>query len=589
MQRLEASEKALSKIFCADYDFAIPDYQRPYAWGKEQAAELLDDLAGVLDRDEGEPYFLGSVVLIKQSGEPWAEVVDGQQRLTTLTVVFAVLAHLAADDETTQELQELIIEPGRKLLGLEAKPRLELRLKDAGFFRKYVQSPGRLDDLLALNDNEMDSDAQRAIQANTKLITAKLRAWEPGRRLALGQLLLQRTYLVVVSTADLTSAYRIFNVLNTRGLDLSPADVFKSQVIGAIDENLRDGYARKWEDAEDDLGRVDFADLFGHIRMIVSKQRAKEGLLKEFPEQVLSVYQPGGTRSFIDDELVPYARAYCEIRDASYGLAESGGDRVNAWFRRMMRLDNNDWWPAALWAMRYHRGDPDFLDGFFRRLERLAASMLVRRVYNTPRVERYTRLLTELDAYGLCAPAFDLDAQEIAETVQLLDGDLYLATRVRMYVLLRLDELLAAEDGPLFPHKRITIEHVLPQNPEPASGWCDQFTPAECTEWTHRIANLVLLNRTKNPQAARHSFTVKKEKYFSGPSGVTTFALTVQVLRCADWTPGILKNRQEDLMSKLSGEWKLGTGTPLTPYGRESCHPSYGSTITVRREEGPSE
>jgi uncharacterized protein DUF262/uncharacterized protein DUF1524 len=559
MQRLEASEKALGKIFCEDYDFQIPDYQRPYAWGKEQAAELLDDLSGALDREEGEPYFLGSVVLIKQPDVPRAQVVDGQQRLTTLTILFAVLAHLAADEDTARELGELIIEPGRKLLELEAKPRLELRPKDAGFFRKYVQSPGRLSDLLTLNDNELDSDAQRAIQANTKLILQNLEEWTAGRRLALGQLLLQRTYLVMVSTADLASAYRIFNVLNTRGLDLSPADVFKSQVIGAIGEDQRDGYARKWEDAEDDVGRGDFADLFGYIRMIVSKQRAKEGLLREFPQQVLSDYQPDGMRRFVDDELVPYARAYCEIRDADYGLAQDGGDRVNAWFRRLVRLDNSDWWPVALWAMRYHRGDPEFLDGFFRRLERLAASMLIRRVYTTPRVERYTRLLAELDDCGLDAPAFDLDAGEIDDTVRLLNGDLYLVTRVRMYVLLRLDELLSAEDGPLFQQKRITIEHVLPQNPRPGSEWCDTFTLAQRAEWTHRLANLLLLNRTKNPQAARYGFATKKEKYFSGPSGVTTFALTVQVLSSSSWTADTLKERQTDLLSKLITGWQLDT------------------------------
>lgn len=564
MQRLEASEKALRKIFCADYDFLIPDYQRPYAWGTAQAAELLDDLSSALDRDEGEPYFLGSIVLIKQPDVPRAEVVDGQQRLTTLTILFAVLAHLAADAETARELRELILEPGKKLLGLEAKPRLELRPKDAGFFRKYVQSSDRLDDLLALNDNELDSDAQRAIQANTALILEKLDGWTPERRLALGQLLLQRTYLVVVSTADLASAYRIFNVLNTRGLDLSPADVFKSQVIGAIGENERDDYARKWEDAEDDLGRADFADLFGYIRMIFSKQRAKEGLLKEFPEQVLTRFRPGGgMRSFVDDELVPYARAYCEIRDASYGLAQTGGDGINAWFRRLVRLDNSDWWPAALWAMRYHRGDPEFLDGFLRRLERLAASMLIRRIYTTPRVERYSKLLTELgDGCGLDASAFDLDAGEIAETVALLDGDLYLATRVRKYVLLRLDEVLAAADGPVFQHKLITIEHVLPQNPEPGSEWCGKFTSVQRAEWTHRLANLVLLNRTKNPEAARFGFGRKKEKYFSGPNGVTTFALTVQVLGTDDWTPDILKGRQIDLLNRLMAEWHLDTKTP---------------------------
>ena len=563
MQRLEASEKALRKIFCADYDFLIPDYQRPYAWGKDQTAELLDDLTMALGRDEGEPYFLGSIVLIKQPDVPRAEVVDGQQRLTTLTLLFAVIAHLTADEETARELRELILEPGKKLLELEAKPRLELRPKDAGFFRKYVQSSERLDDLQALNDNELDSDAQRAIQANTKLIQEKLDGWTPEQRLALGQLLLQRTYLVVVSTADLASAYRIFNVLNTRGLDLSPADVFKSQVIGAISENERDAYARKWEDAEDDLGRADFADLFGHIRMIFNKQRAKEGLLKEFPVQVLSEYQPGGMRSFVDDELVPYARAYCEIRDASYGLAQAGGDRINAWFRRLVRLDNNDWWPAALWAMRHHRGDPEFLDGFLRRLERLAASMLIRRVYTTPRVERYSKLLTELgNGCGLDAPAFVLDTSEIADTVALLDGDLYLATRVRKYVLLRLDELLSAADGPVFQHKLITIEHVLPQKPEPGSEWCGKFTPVQRTEWTHRLANLVLLNRTKNPEAARFGFVKKKEKYFSGPNGVTTFALTVQVLGADDWTPDILKSRQTDLLNRVIMEWKLDAKTP---------------------------
>ena len=453
---------------------------------------------------------------------------------------------------------EVITEPGRKLLGLKAKPRLELRPKDAGFFAKYVQAPQRLDDLQALNDNELYSDAQRAIKENAGYLAKALGAWAAERRLALGQLLLQRTYLVVVSTADLASAYRIFSVLNTRGLDLSPTDVFKSGVIGAIDEGQREAYARRWEDAEDDLGRGEFGDLFGHIRMIFNRQRAKEGLLKEFPEQVLARFEPGGMTSFVDEELVPYARAYCEIRDVDYGLVESGGDRVNAWFRRLLRLDNSDWWPAALWAVRHHRGDPQFLDEFMRRLERLAASMLIRRVYTTPRVERYARLLTELDrSEGLEASAFDLDAAERAYTVELLDGDLYLSTRVRRYVLLRLDELLSAEDGAVFPHKLITIEHVLPQNPPDESEWCQKFSPAQRAEWTHRLANLVLLNRTKNPEAARSDFTRKKEKYFGGPHGVATFALTVQVLASRDWTPDILKNRQSELLNSLNAEWRL--------------------------------
>jgi uncharacterized protein with ParB-like and HNH nuclease domain len=81
MQKLEAHEMPLHKIFSSDYDFRIPDYQRPYAWQEEQAVQLLTDLTEALERGNGEPYFLGSLVLVKTNGEPQADVIDGQQRL----------------------------------------------------------------------------------------------------------------------------------------------------------------------------------------------------------------------------------------------------------------------------------------------------------------------------------------------------------------------------------------------------------------------------------------------------------------------------------------------------------------------------
>lgn len=70
---------------------------------------------------------------------------------------------------------------------------------------------------------------------------------------------------------------------------------------------------------------------------------------------------------------------------------------MNAWFDRLAQLDNQDWRPAALWALRHHGQDPAFLDAFLRKLERLAASLYMRRVYTTPRVQRYAALLRQLD------------------------------------------------------------------------------------------------------------------------------------------------------------------------------------------------
>ena len=83
---IKASEKALVDVFCDKFLFSIPPYQRPYVWTTEEAEELFDDLKNAMgagDPSEASPYFMGSIVLIKEPEKPVADVVDGQQRLTT--------------------------------------------------------------------------------------------------------------------------------------------------------------------------------------------------------------------------------------------------------------------------------------------------------------------------------------------------------------------------------------------------------------------------------------------------------------------------------------------------------------------------
>ncbi|MBC8990878.1 DUF262 domain-containing protein [Micromonospora chalcea] len=557
---LKAHEHPLKKIFSADFDFAIPHYQRPYAWGAEQALQLLDDLEDALVRDAAEPYFLGSLVLVKpDENAPRADVIDGQQRLTTLSILLAVLRDLAENDDVTVVLRDMVLEPGVALDGIKAKPRLLLRDQDSGFFAAYVQTPGRLDDLLKLSDHALANDSHRAIRDNAKALRERLSSWTDDKRSALAALARNRTFLVVVSTPDLASAHRIFSVMNARGLDLEPSDIFKSDVIGSMDAAQHQEYAKAWETAEQNLGRPTFADLFLHLRMIVAKARGQRELLIEFPQQVLDGYtKTGKATSFVDDMLMPYATAYAHLLNQDYDEHDAAWCKVNNWLRRLVQLDNNDWRPPALWALKNHDDDPAFLDAFLRRLERLAASMLLRRVYTTPRVTRYIELLKQLDAgTGVGAAAFDLTADEKQETRERLDAELYKVQPVRKYVLLRLDELLANAPGVSYKHKIISVEHVLPRNPGSDSQWVDDFTEGERVFWTHRLGNLLLLNRNKNSQAQNYDFATKKEKYFSPAAGVTGFALTTSVIMEPVWTPDVLERRQAELTGILVKEWEL--------------------------------
>ena len=170
---ISAHEVAVSKVFSSDYQFSIPDYQRPYAWGREQTLQLIADLADALDRDTTEDYFLGSVVLVKADKEAAADVIDGQQRLTTVTILLSLLRELTTDGGMKSAFEQMIYEPGNALQELEARPRLDLRARDRAFFAHYVQG-GLFAELFAVPDGALTTDAQRNIRDNARAMHADL-------------------------------------------------------------------------------------------------------------------------------------------------------------------------------------------------------------------------------------------------------------------------------------------------------------------------------------------------------------------------------------------------------------------------------
>lgn len=555
---LSAHEWQAQKIFSSDFQFSIPQYQRPYRWGVDQATQLLDDLSSSMDRGGDDPYFLGSLVLVEDDNVGHFEVIDGQQRLTTLTILFAVLRDLTSGDYA-EALSDLVLEPGKVLAGVGARPRLKLRAQEAPFFETYIQQPGRVDDLLLLADVSANTEPKRSIRDNARALVKVVESWSAERREEFARFVSSRTYLVVVSTPDLDSAYRIFSVMNARGLDLSPADIFKSRVIGELDEDSAE--PRQWEALEESLGSDGFVDLFRDIRTIQSGERARRELLREFPEQVLDAYLldgPSGARAFVNDLLLPYGDAFARTTRFNENASHDWVP-VNMWLRRLQALDNLDWRPAALWALRHHQDDANYLDAFLRKLERLSASMLLRGEYTTPRVARHLELLNQLKrGEGLEATAFDLDEEERRLTREALNGDIYrMQSRRARYVLLRLDELLANAPGVSYAHNVISIEHVLPQNPSLGSQWDRDFTEEARATWVHRLANLVLLNRRKNSQASNYDFADKKQRYFLVGDGAGTFAITAQVLTHETWTTDTLVERQTRLASALEREWSL--------------------------------
>lgn len=556
---LVAHEQPIAKIFSDDYVFRIPGYQRPYAWTTEQARELLDDLLTFMQAaggpvEEMPPYFLGSIVLIKEEAAPPADVVDGQQRLTTLTILLAAI-RATVSEPSASDLTKLIYEKGSAILGTKDRFRLTLRERDSDFFQSYIQKEDGITQLLKLNGELTDS--QDNIRANTKLFIDSLGKLPEADRLRLAQFAVTRCYLVVVATPDLDSAYRIFSVLNSRGLDLAPTDILKSEIIGGIPAVQRELYTKKWEDAEEDLGREPFTDLFSHIRMVYRRLKPKGTLIREFKDHVTEAKQPA---QFIDHVLIPMAKAYEEVLDASYE-STAHAETVNEHLKWLNRLEFNDWVPPALAFVTRHRQEPAAMASFFRDLERLAYALLIQKSGINDRIERFSQLTSTIikgdNLYDEKSPLQLTPTEQYAVYTQL-DGMVYdtFAARARTTILLRLDTLVSA-GGAKYDYQTITVEHVLPQNPPAGSKWLTWFPDAKDRyEWVHKLGNLALLTRKKNSAASNYEFDKKKQSYFA-QGGVSPFVLTTQVLNKDEWTPAIVSARQKELLAILEAHWQL--------------------------------
>lgn len=563
---LEAHDKLIREIFEGSYQFEIPDYQRPYAWTTEQATELFDDLHSAMQdahvSGASSQYFLGSIVLIKNDRDPKSSVVDGQQRLSTLTMLFAVLREVmphAADDIT-----DFLYKKGKVSLGEKNEYRLTAREEDADFFRTNIQEPGGIAQLVTSTDKLEDSRLR--YRENATLLLAKAKALPPADLSALWQFLANDCSLVVISTPDLEAAYRIFSVLNNRGLDLAPIDIIKAQVLGLIRTTAGDiksrVYAKEWSRIETSLGRDAFGDLFGHIRSIYAKKKQKYILVKEFQEHVTEYNNP---IALIDSVIKPYAEVWDFVRDADFEATEHA-ETINEHLFWLNRVDFKDWVPPALVYFKRFRQKPKLLAEFFESLERLTYFMLVTKVGINERIETYAALIKDIEPKDFDGDLATLSTlvltnKQKRDFVAALDGDIYRnLPKARMALVLRLESLVRAPGVQL--QNAVSLEHVLPQNPPDGSDWIKWFPDEDERDcWTHRLANLVPLDRNKNSSASNYDFSKKKDAYFRGKGKASPFVLTQEVRSENEWTPNLLAERQKRLMGELKNHWKLAVTT----------------------------
>lgn len=555
---ITANQYAVADVLGDTFVHEIPPYQRPYAWLPEHALQLFEDLREAMSSGDGEPYFLGSIVLIKPPGQVIGQVVDGQQRLTTLTILAAVLRDAATEPQERDALSAAVyIQPNPFMDQVEAV-RVVAHIEDRVFFREAIQFPGATTNVEP--PHERKTEAQKLMWDNAVKLRESIGSLSDSDRQSLVKFLLRRCVLVVVSTESRAAALRIFRVLNDRGLDLSNADVIKADLLGKISAVEIGHQAAKWREFETDLGREEFEGLLENLRFIREETRNRRSLSEAYEER-FKKSNSVEVRAFLDNELAPAKRWIAEILDGD-------GEEFPTELRRdwiealsgLRLLPNRDWMPVVL-AAATKFGATERLIYVIRRLEGLAWMMQLSRRYDTQRLNRYAEIIRALRGpdVGLDACLMP-NAEENEDAWFALNGSIYSRFPVRVVraILERLDRLLAEQ--PVIWDGQKTVEHILPQNP--ADGEWKQFDQLQRASITDTIGNLVLLTSRKNSSASNAPFADKKKIYFGqGQTAAgkkrATYASAQELDGLPDWDLTSYQQRQRRHVSLLADQWGI--------------------------------
>ena len=582
---IEAKEVKVGKVFSPDFMFEIPIYQRPLSWKEDDFDQLFEDIFDGMN-DNGNQYFLGSIILQEhEQQENKYYLIDGQQRITALAILMAVIRDFTKIPTLKQDLANCLYQPESIFFNIPAEMRIIPWEDIRDIFIKYIYEPEGTHDFMSdFRRKSIEyTDIQdpryhlyEAINVFEKRLNEKLQ--EPDDLKQFVIYLLNQVYLVYIKAATFDSAFRLFNVLNTRGQSLTTSDLLKSENIGEIeDQSTRLQYANIWRDIENNLGRVELENLIAFIRTIQLKERAKKSIYDEYRREI---FEKERLKKGI--EFIYYVKEIADIYTdkilegkITLGDASKENEYKNIIYLLRGFIPFSDWIPPLISFYHKFRMDEhldEHLLDFTLRLEKKVIIEWVSGFSPTERITSLNRAIKLVDKEKEPQKVVDellfykdedrftgrpprmLDFSDKSQIepklIDRLDDDQFYSIyggKLAKYILLRIDmKYWELENFSGYPGT-VTVEHILPQTPSEGSEWIEKFTEEARMGWTNKLGNLVLLSGKKNSKAQNYDFDKKKDVYFKEKS--TPFRITHDVENEDKWTLEELKSRHQKLLN----------------------------------------
>lgn len=554
----------------SDMTFIIPVYQRNYDWKITQCKQLIKDIEGIIDTNDS--HFIGTVC-IKPNGRYKSVIIDGQQRITTLLLIFKALYDISQDSEFKRKIKN------RYLIDEFSRDDLKLKpiKKDEGVFKKLIindyfdetdyDSVEKLSNIY-INYIYIKEEINKSIEKN---IYSLLDFEDALKRLEIVELEL-----------DSENPQIIFESLNSTGLDLSDSDLLRNYLLMSLKyEDQEYLYNTYWSKIEENLhnNHLILEDFL--VYFLIVKKRSNSTIYNGKKAQITNnkLYlsfkrdYPSMNRNNIQEveecfkEILEYSKYYKHFIFNDETVRESLSLEDRLFYDLVYLLNSKDSVIILmyLWS-RFSRGDIDVLTliSCIKALISMAlrasvcekvglskqfSALLIQKLDKWDKKKDFLSLFWKVLTMGQGSYSFPSDA-EFAYALQTRFLYKSLGSRKMKYLLYSLEEFENSKEVPKYSDS--TIEHIMPQTL--SEEWKKYLkTKNDLSNYEsnlHLLGNLTLTGY--NIELGNALFDEKKKKYIQ-----SNYINTRRLKEYTNWTSKEIKERTEDMLKECIKIWEL--------------------------------
>lgn len=605
MAKIENYKYSIADAFLECF-YVVPDYQREYVWTDKEVHQLLDDIDEQIDSGESREYFVGTVLVSPTSQRNQFEVIDGQQRLTTFFLLLCALKNLFQGEPQYQSLSGLI---STSYTDREGNTQTSLKLEP-----RYENSGELMNRIVALNADPTNTRAgiQAAGIASFGSLENLLNAYgtihryltdnyDDGAKLRKYWGYLANNVVFIQISTDVSSALKIFETINERGVGLNPMDLLKNLLFTQVKQDQFTQLKDEWKKITKPLEKAKEKPLRFLRYFLMSNYRIQnergDAVVRE--DEIYDWFVDKGNAALCNYSSKPFDFVRKIIRDVEHYLEFSDGrgndGKSNIAMDSLKRLCGGAFSLHYVLLLAASPFPKSLFDHFVNQLENFLFYYIFTKTPTKDLERNFSLWADELRAIGEIADTkvqkeklntFIVDKFQKnmnAKDVELADDlkryTLYSMQQYRTrYLLAKLTQFVdmaykgLQTAGALGEYTVLEIEHILPDNPKDdlRTAFLKDNPGADYDDYKNRLGNLTMLEKPINIVASNGFFELKKAEYLkckyyltSSIAALTTVGKNSSITRINgklaafnDWSAASIEQRHALMTALVRDIWK---------------------------------